>query len=635
MASRQYRHWTAAVCGVALAYFASSCGEEGPTAPITPATPAIKQSGWFWQNPVPAGVHLRAVDMTDPTTIWAAGSFGTIVTSRDGGATWTLLASQTSAHIEGIDMVNRRVGYAVGGDGVGVRTRDGGATWTPFDVGSVDPMRAVSFLNENVGLVVGDGGFIARTTNGGETWAQVLDAGVHLLDVHFVDAEFAVAVGFGNAIWRSESGGSLWASISVPSAPALLGVRFVDRDTGLAVGVDGECFRTTDGGLSWEEIDIGATQNLTGVTLANGSTEAIVVAEFGGGVFRSIAPFDEWSRQTNADASNRRRHAVAHAAGTTIIVGHQIVLSESNSSPVVRPISQEIDRQPIAVDMLNNTHGLIAGSDGVILRTTNGGATWEERESGTTLDIIAVDYVDVNTAVVVGRDGFIARTEDAGATWVHQSQSTSLNFTGVHFLDALTGFVVGDGGITVRTTDGGATWTSSNVIGPSLPTFTLHDVVVLNDRLVVAVGDAGHIATSLDFGSSWLSTTVSLSLLCGTSNPSLVAVAFADESEGWAVGNCGAVVRTTSGGVTWKAVPTIAAQLAVELRGVSSPGPGRVFVVGDDAFVMAQAATGEPWQLQTVRNFNDIYDVSFPSENTGTLIGAFGTIMRTVTGGVQ
>src|SRR5262249_56873550 len=54
---------------------------------------------------------------------------------------------------------------------------------------------------------------------------------------------------------------------------------------------------------------------------------------------------------------------------------------------------------------------------GVILRTTDGGATWEWQSSGTTEPLSAVSFTDANTGTVVGARGTILRTTDGGATW--------------------------------------------------------------------------------------------------------------------------------------------------------------------------------------------------------------------------
>ena len=108
------------------------------------------------------------------------------------------------------------------------------------------------------------------------------------------------------------------------------------------------------------------------------------------------------------------------------------------------------------------------GYPGIILRTTDGGATWTEqfangpRQIGawlgldfTGVDLISVSFSDANTGTVVGSGGTILRTTDGGVTWTKQSSGTTNDLWGVFFTDANTGTVVGSDGTILRTTAGG------------------------------------------------------------------------------------------------------------------------------------------------------------------------------------
>ena len=98
------------------------------------------------------------------------------------------------------------------------------------------------------------------------------------------------------------------------------------------------------------------------------------------------------------------------------------------------------------------------GEAGTILRTTDGGASWETQISGTTSRLMGVSFADANTGTVVGYNGTILRTVNGGATWERQVSPTGESLVDVCFANADTGIAVEyDGGI-LRTTDGGAIW---------------------------------------------------------------------------------------------------------------------------------------------------------------------------------
>src|SRR5258707_2060828 len=70
----------------------------------------------------------------------------------------------------------------------------------------------------------------------------------------------------------------------------------------------------------------------------------------------------------------------------------------------------------------------------------------------------AVATVGASTVVAVGDGGIILRSSDGGATWTLQSSGTTDALAGDSFVDADTGTAVGHVGTIFRTTDGGATW---------------------------------------------------------------------------------------------------------------------------------------------------------------------------------
>ncbi len=147
------------------------------------ASASFAQSGWFWQNPLPQGNHLRAVAVADSQTATAVGDYGTIVRTSDGGATWTLMGG-TSEDLRGVSFVDANTGTAVGGSrtlppftpavtatGVGdsiLHTTDAGANWRPQFSGTSNFLRGVSCVDVSRCTAVGNFGTILRTNTGGE-----------------------------------------------------------------------------------------------------------------------------------------------------------------------------------------------------------------------------------------------------------------------------------------------------------------------------------------------------------------------------------------------------------------------------------------------------------------------------------
>ena len=113
------------------------------------------------------------------------------------------------------------------------------------------------------------------------------------------------------------------------------------------------------------------------------------------------------------------------------------------------------------------------------------------------------------------------------------------------------------------------------------------DIAQAGDRLV-AVGERGHVLLSDDQGRNWTQVEVNTSA-------QLNAVAFADEKNGWAVGEDAVIVHTDDGGQTW--------QRQHDGRDADVKGP--------------------------------LLDVWFRDANEGFAVGVFNKIFRTVDGGAN
>src|SRR3712207_2511147 len=61
--------------------------------------------------------------------------------------------------------------------------------------------------------------------------------------------------------------------------------------------------------------------------------------------------------------------------------------------------------------------GWAVGADGVILRTDNGGFTWEQQTSPAVATLYGLFVEDRERAVVVGARGVVLRTDDGGREW--------------------------------------------------------------------------------------------------------------------------------------------------------------------------------------------------------------------------
>src|SRR6185295_16662533 len=145
------------------------------------------------------------------------------------------------------------------------------------------------------------------------------------------------------------------------------------------------------------------------------------------------------------------------------------------------PQSSGVNARLRGVSAVNAVVAWASGSESTVLRTIDGGATWQQLQLTTErLDFRDIDAIDERTAYVLsignGSASRIYKTVDAGQTWQLQYKNTDEKA----FLDAMSfwdrdrGLVFGDsvdGHLWIlKTGNGGGTWTRvpPNELPPAL-----------------------------------------------------------------------------------------------------------------------------------------------------------------------
>jgi photosystem II stability/assembly factor-like uncharacterized protein len=185
---------------------------------------AVADGGWVVSGPertrqrTPTKENLLDVSFATPAVGWAVGEKGTILHTRDGGATWELQDAPAKRALYGVAGVDEDRAWAVGGDGI-LATGDGGRTWRAQLDGAW--CHAVTFVDARHGFAVGDA--IYTTADGGEHWTRrtvpvtaesPADAVGGLYGVAFADADHGVAVGY--EAWEKDGGGLLGGTVLKP-----------------------------------------------------------------------------------------------------------------------------------------------------------------------------------------------------------------------------------------------------------------------------------------------------------------------------------------------------------------------------------------------------------------------------------
>jgi len=245
-----------------------------------------QESNALFEDPREPGVqqklYLFGLWALDKDRAWAVGDRSVLVSTTDGGKTWTASKVPMELDLSGgqslaaadpilydVAFTDPQTGWVVGEFGKILHTSDGGATWREQEkslmegTGIIDLLDLPSLFGLHMksareGLAAGLEGHVARTTDGGATWRyDPTEVDVPLLDPLFRIVELpdgnAWAVGAAGEVLRRQPGEAAWkrAKLGQDVLTWLRGISFSDPQHGWMVGGFGLIYRTTDGGKSW------------------------------------------------------------------------------------------------------------------------------------------------------------------------------------------------------------------------------------------------------------------------------------------------------------------------------------------------------------------------------------------------
>jgi photosystem II stability/assembly factor-like uncharacterized protein len=269
----------------------------------------------------------------------------------------------------------------------------------------------------------------------------------------------------------------------------------------------------------------------------------------------------------------------------------------------------------------------VAGYPGLILHTTDGGATWNRQCGVTGQALFAVDFADPQHGWIVGRAGIALSTADGGKTWRQSTPVCPEELLAVDFVNAERGWAVGYKGRVARTVDGGQTWQASTL--EAMASAGLNGLHFFDAERGFVVGEypsweaeidpkgtAGKLSNMFmtkDGGATW-------SLVKTGSTFTLHDVLFADDKRGWACGARGTLLATDDGGATWRTIPT--GQKAHLLR--MALAPDALWIAGTEGVLLrvvgGQAATAP------IQAYSWLSSVAFAPGGAGLVVGGRGTL---------
>ncbi len=267
--------------------------------------------------------------------------------------------------------------------------------------------------------------------------------------------------------------------------------------------------------------------------------------------------------------------------------------------------------------------GYVCGEYHTLLKTMDGGATWNSLNINTGGNLLSIKFTSSITGYVATNRGEIFKTIDGGQNWILIKQVIEPSFTCSHvklwFINSDTGFVVCDSTNLeqriFRTLNGGATWESQ--VPPGFSGYNPGSIMFLNDSIGF-ISFNGSLIKTTNMGVTWDVVTLGLS--------SYRSIFFLDEQHGF--GAYTGLDETLDGGVNWNWL-VFGDNL---FSYVWFPSADTGYTCEDSDFYFT-ADTGKTWNPMILYNFYPGYwnhrtEMCFTDSKHGFAVGDGGTFYK-------
>lgn len=306
-----------------------------------------------------------------------------------------------------------------------------------------------------------------------------------------------------------------WTAVDNSVSTNLNDVVSIDSTQTVAVGDNGIIVSTEDEGITWNQELLNEQNNLKSISMHNNT---FFVVGDAGTVYRKIfgEPWEFVTSFTGVDLYS---------------VSHISTLENSFDNSIV----------------------YAGGQNGELWKSVNGGNSWIIQDLLVTNDINGIDFHNSSHGILVGSNAMLMGTTNGGNLWETRDvpDGISSNLRSVVIVNFVRMYAVGDNGAFIKSSGSniGWTWTKLN----ASTTADLYGVAASSINKIYAVGTNGVVVNSVNGGSEFVFQKVQTSV----NNSNFLSIDVSDSENGWIVGENGVNLVTTTGGVALRDVPTV------------------------------------------------------------------------------
>jgi photosystem II stability/assembly factor-like uncharacterized protein len=314
-----------------------------------------------------------------------------------------------------------------------------------------------------------------------------------------------------------------------------------------------------------------------------------------------------------------------------LLILNYTAISFAQTQPWVElqsPVSTTLKK----LSFVDSLTGWATGEAGIIIRTMDGGNSWEIQNSNVQTFITDIFFLDKNLGwATTIEDVFpfysvILKTTNGGEDWqLNYFPDPSTHILTIFFVDSLNGFVGGSD--IAYTTDGGDIWLNAEIDSNMVSGYPIYNFNFYNRQFGYACGGrldaAGVIWRTTNSGVNWKAQGVSSDEVFDLFLfDSLNALTLSGDPEGlFFIAN----IKTTDAGMTWSndSLSFVGLSFAIDFRTYNEgwSASGYKFLVTTDR--------GDTWDELPTPGGVIIYDLQFTDARTGYAVGDGGVILKT------
>ncbi len=278
-----------------------------------------------------------------------------------------------------------------------------------IESGILRNLNSVYIANEKFAAAVGDSGLILTSSDDGITWVKKsLPSSISVSDVHIFRDGKTFIVGDSSSLYYSSLFIDSLRLIPLEKGYTFFRIKFINENIGFITGNKGLILKTTNGGLNWYKTKTSSKEIIFDLSFFNNKKGFAV--GWNGTILSTNNGGENWYSQRESVTDNYLK----------------------------------------SIDLNSEGNGLIVGGDGIVLRSTDFGNSWEKTKINSTGGFQRVRFISENNSIIIGSRGTILISKNKGETWDLVDTPYYSNMNGLSISPYGKIFIVGVNGLIIK-----------------------------------------------------------------------------------------------------------------------------------------------------------------------------------------